>query len=262
MKPIRVLAIGDVVGKPGRSIIKARLPDFRTEEKVDFCFANGENAAGGSGLTRDTAQDLFKGGVDVITTGDHVWKKKEIVKTFGKDSPILRPENFPEGTPGKGYFIFSTDRGVEIAVVLLLGRVFMNPIDCPFRAVDKVLERIGGRASLILVDMHAEATSEKVAMGYHLDGRVSAVVGTHTHIQTADEKILPKGTAYLTDLGMTGPSHSVLGRRVDRVLKRFITGMPSPFDIAPGGAQINGALIDLDAETGRATAIRRVNLME
>lgn len=262
MKPVRVLAIGDIVGKPGRVALKTKLPDLRAQEGVDFCFANGENAAGGSGLTSETAGDLFKAGVDVITTGDHVWKKKEILKTFKKNSPILRPENFPEGTPGKGFIVFTTEKGAELAVVLLLGRVFMNPIDCPFLAADRVLERIAGRARLILVDIHAEATSEKIAMGHYLDGRVSAVLGTHTHVQTADEKILPKGTAYLSDLGMTGPSFSILGRRVDRVVKRFVTGMPTPFDVAGGGTQINGAIVDIDVDTGRAAAIRRVNLTE
>jgi len=262
LKPVRVLAIGDIVGKPGRVALKEKLPDLRIQEGVDFCVANGENAAGGSGLTPETAGDLLKAGVDVITTGDHIWKKKEILKIFRRDSPIVRPENYPEGTPGKGFIVFTTEKGLEIGVVLLLGRVFMNPIDCPFLAADRVLERIAGRARIILVDMHAEATSEKIAMGYHLDGRVSAVFGTHTHVQTADEKLLPKGTAYLTDLGMTGPSHSVLGRKVERVLKRFVTGLPSPFDVAGGKTQINGVLIDIDVESGRAIAIKRVNMTE
>ncbi|MFH1998668.1 MAG: TIGR00282 family metallophosphoesterase [Planctomycetota bacterium] len=258
---VKVLAIGDIVGKPGRLVLLEKLADFRLKEKVDFCVANGENAAGGSGLTHDTAKDLFKAGVDLITTGDHVWKKKEIIKILTKEAPILRPVNYPEGTPGKGFTIFSTANGCDIAVILALGRVFMDPIDCPFQAVDRALSRIGGRAKIILVDMHAEATSEKVAMGYHLDSRVSVVFGTHTHIQTADERILPGGTAYITDLGMTGPIHSVLGRRVDRVLKRFITGLPSPFDVSSGPAQINGALIEIDATTGKAQKIERVNLV-
>jgi metallophosphoesterase (TIGR00282 family) len=257
---VRVLAIGDIVGKPGRAVLKAMLPEIREKERIDFCYANGENAAGGSGLTPDTSRDLLRAGVDVITTGDHVWKKREILKTMQKDSPILRPENFPDGTPGKGYNIFATAKGCDIAVVLLLGRVFMSPIDCPFQAVDRVLERIAGRAKVVLVDMHAEATSEKVAMGYHLDSRVSAVLGTHTHVQTADERILAGGTAYLTDLGMTGPVYSVLGRRVDRVLKRFVTGLPSPFDVAGGEAQINGAIVDIDPNSGKAVKIKRVNL--
>jgi len=257
---LRVLTIGDVVGKPGRLILKEKLPDFKTSRKVDFCITNGENAAGGSGLTPDTSDDLFKAGVDLITTGDHVWKKKDILKLFRKDARVLRPENYPEGSPGQGFIVVTTKAGCDLAVVLLQGRVFMTPVDCPFIAVDKVLQRIGGRARVILVDMHAEATSEKVAMGYHLDSRVSAVVGTHTHIQTADERILPGGTAYITDLGMTGPSHSVLGRRVDRVLKRFVTGMPSPFDVANGPSQICGALIEIDTETGKARNIERVYL--
>lgn len=255
---VKVLTIGDIVGKPGRLVLKEKLPELKEKEKVDFCVANGENAAGGSGLTRETSKDLFKAGVDLITTGDHVWKKKEIIKILTKDALIVRPENYPEGTPGKGHIIATTENGCNIAVILLLGRVFMDPIDCPFKAVDRALARIAGRADVILVDMHAEATSEKVAMGYYLDSRVSAVFGTHTHIQTSDEKILTGGTAYITDLGMTGPAYSVLGRRVDRVLKRFTTGLPTPFDVSTGPAQINGALIDIDQTTGRARSIKRV----
>lgn len=257
---LRVLAIGDIVGKPGRTILKDRLADFRASNNVDLCVANGENAAGGSGLTPVTAEEIFNAGVDLITTGDHVWKKKEILKAFNKEAPILRPENLPEDAPGKGYILISTDTGCDVAVILLLGRVFMGPVDCPFKAVDRALARIAGRAKVLLVDMHAEATSEKVAMGYHLDSQVSAVFGTHTHIQTADERILPGGTAYITDLGMTGPIHSVLGRRVDRVLKRFITGMPTPFDVASGPAQICGAMMDIDPDTGHALEIKRVHL--
>jgi metallophosphoesterase (TIGR00282 family) len=257
---LRVLAIGDIVGKPGRFFLKERLQEFRTRMGVDFCLANGENAAGGSGLTPDTAAEIFKSGVDFITTGDHVWKKKEILRSLKNDAPILRPENYPEDSPGNGFMVMRTDRGCDIAVILLVGRVFMAPVDCPFRAVDRALERISGRAKIFLVDMHAEATSEKIAMGYHLDSRVSAVFGTHTHVQTADERILPGGTAYITDLGMTGPLHSVLGRRVDRVLNKFVTGLPSPFDVAGGAVQMCGAMIDIDPETGRAHAIERVKL--
>jgi metallophosphoesterase (TIGR00282 family) len=258
---LRVLTIGDIVGKPGRALLKAKLQAFKAKERVDFCIANGENAAGGSGLTPDTAAEIFKSGVDLITTGDHVWKKKEILKALTNEAPILRPENFPEDSPGRGFTVVKSDKGCDIAVILLVGRVFMAPADCPFRAVDKALERISGRAKVFLVDMHAEATSEKVAMGYYLDSRVSAVFGTHTHVQTADERILPGGTAYITDLGMTGPLHSILGRRVDRVLKKFVTGLPSPFDVAGGAVQMCGALIDIDPDTGRAHTIERVKVI-
>jgi metallophosphoesterase (TIGR00282 family) len=257
---LRVLAIGDIVGKPGRSVLKEKLGEFRAQMDVDLCVANGENAAGGSGLTPDTAKDIFSAGADVITTGDHVWKKREIIKALMKDAPILRPENYPAGSPGQGFIIVSTDKGYDVGILLLQGRVFMEPMDCPFAAADRALQRIAGRAKVLIVDIHAEATSEKIAMGHHLDSRVSAVVGTHTHVQTADERILPGGTAYITDLGMTGPVHSVLGRRVDRVLKRFTTGLPTPFEVAGGIAQVEGALIDIDPATGRAQEIQRVHL--
>jgi len=257
---LRVLVIGDIVGKPGRDILKEKLPDFKVKQKIDLCIANGENAAGGSGLTSETARDIFKADVDIITTGDHVWRKKEIIKALKKGVPILRPENLPEGSPGKGYIIVTTDKGCDVAVVLLLGRVFMEPVNCPFHAVDNVLNIVKGRAKVVLVDMHAEATSEKVAMGYYLDSKVSAVYGTHTHVQTADECILDGGTAYITDLGMTGPIYSVLGRRVDRVLKKFVTGLPTPFDVASGPTRISGAIIDIDTKTGLAKDIKRVNI--
>lgn len=257
---LKVLAIGDVVGKPGRAIMTEKLKAYREKHQVDFCIANAENAAGGSGLTPDTAEEIMAAGVDVLTTGDHVWKKKEIIKAFKKGAPILRPENFPEGSPGKGFIIMPTEKGCDIAVILLVGRVFMEPVDCPFRAVDRALNRIAGRSKVLFVDMHAEATSEKVAMGYYLDERVSAVFGTHTHVQTADERVLPGGTAYITDLGMTGPIHSVLGRRVDRVLQKFTTGLPTPFDVAGNPAAICGALITIDSETGRALDIQRMHV--
>lgn len=258
---LRVLVIGDIVGKTARMFLKEKLPDFKAEKKVDLCIANGENAAGGSGLTSETAKDIFNAGADVITTGDHVWRKREIIKALKKGVPILRPENLPEDSPGNGFIVVPTEKGCDVAVILLLGRVFMEPMNCPFHAVDKVIKRIGGRAKVILVDMHAEATSEKVAMGYYLDSRVSAVFGTHTHVQTADECVLPGGTAYITDIGMTGPIRSVLGRKVDRVLKKFVTGLPTPFDVAGGPAHICGALIDIDQETGRAKRIKRIRIV-
>jgi len=235
---LRILAIGDVVGKPGRIMLKERLNTFIADRGVDFCIANGENAAGGSGLTP-------------------ALNKKEIIRAFNGKGTILRPANYQDGTPGSGFAVVNTDKGVDVAVILLLGRVFMDPIDCPFSAVDRTLARIAGRAKVIIVDMHAEATSEKKAMGYYLDSRVSAVLGTHTHVQTSDECILSGGTAYITDLGMTGPTYSILGRRVDRVLKRFTTGMPASFDVAKGPSQLNGVMVDIDTDTGLALKIDR-----
>jgi len=256
---LKVLCIGDIVGSPGRKIVKKFVPQFRVEKSVDLVIANAENAAGGSGLTPDLARSLLSCGVDVLTTGDHVWRKREIMSAMEKGLPIVRPENCPVGVPGKGVVVVTTDQGFEVAVILLLGRVFLKPIDCPFKAVDRALERLGGRTRLIIADMHAEATSEKVAMGYHLDSRVSAVVGTHTHVATADERVLDGGTAYITDLGMTGPTNSVLGRRIEKVLYNFTTGLPAAFDVAPGPSMLNGALIEIDRETGKAVGIERIH---
>ncbi len=257
---LKILAIGDIVGRPGRELLKKKLPGFIADKKIDFCIANAENAAGGSGLTPAIAEELLKCGVHVLTTGDHVWRRREIVRAIDKGLPVLRPENCPPGAPGKGNIVTSCENGFEIAVVLLLGRVFMGPNDCPFRAVDQVLRKLGGRTKVVIVDMHAEATSEKIAMGFYLDSRVSAVVGSHTHVQTADDKILSGGTAYITDMGMTGPINSVLGRRTDRVIYHFTTGIPAPFDVAGGPSMLNGVIIDVDQETGKALGIERVYL--
>jgi len=257
---LKFLCIGDIVGSPGRKIVKQVLPGLIDELGIDFCVANAENAAGGSGLTPDLAESLLSYGIDVLTTGDHVWRKREIIKAIDKGLPILRPENLPPGSPGKGYMVLNTSNGFEVAVVLLLGRVFMKPIDCPFLAVDRILNRLGGRTRVILVDMHAEATSEKIAMGYHLDSRVSAVVGTHTHVATADEKVLEGGTAYITDMGMTGPMNSVLGRNAEKVLYHFKTGLPVAFDVAAGPSMLNGVFLEVEQETGKAVRIERVHV--
>jgi len=257
---LRVLFIGDIVGSPGSKIVKQLLRTVRKEKGIDLCVANAENAAGGSGLTPELARSFLKNGVDVITTGDHVWKKRQIIDAMDDGLPVLRPENLPSGSPGSGCRVVRTACGTEVAVILLLGRVFMNPSDSPFQAVDRVLDSLPERIRVRIVDLHAEATSEKVAMGYHLDGRVSAVLGTHTHVTTADEKILEEGTAYITDVGMTGPLNSVLGRTTNRVLYHFTTGLPASFTIAKGPVALNGVLVDVDQRTGLASGIERIHL--
>jgi hypothetical protein len=260
---IRILAIGDVVGKPGRTIITQRLAEYCRTELVDCVIANGENLAGGSGLLPSEADELFKAGVHVITGGDHVWGKKEIIPYIDRTPNLIRPANYPEGQPGKGYTVVETMKGVKVAVIHLQGRVFMNThCDCPFQAAKKVIAELRPKTNLIAVDMHCEATSEKIAMGWWLDGQASFVFGTHTHIQTADERILPQGTAYITDCGMTGPYDSVIGRRTDRVLHRFTTGMPAHFEVATGDVRLSGALATLDSASGLATEIKRVVIFE
>jgi hypothetical protein len=260
---VRILAIGDVVGKPGRQIILRALPEFCRRELVDCVIANGENLAGGSGLLPAEADELFKGGVSVITGGDHVWGKKEIIPYIDREPRLIRPANYPESQPGKGWTVVETPGGAKVGVVHLQGRVFMNvDCDCPFLTAKKALEALKPHTNVVAVDMHCEATSEKVAMGWWLDGQASFVYGTHTHIQTADERILPQGTAYITDCGMTGPYDSVIGRRTDRVLHRFTTGMPAYFEVATGDVRLCGALATVDSESGRALEIRRVEIRD
>jgi metallophosphoesterase (TIGR00282 family) len=260
---IRILAIGDVVGKPGRSIIIQRLEEFCRKELVDCVIANGENLAGGSGLLPSEADELFKAGVHVITGGDHIWGKKEIIPYIDRTPRLIRPANYPEGQPGKGYSIVETQKGVKVGVIHLQGRVFMNThCEDPFQTAKKVIAQIRPTTNIIAVDMHCEATSEKVGMGWWLDGEVSFVFGTHTHIQTADERVLPKGTAYITDCGMTGPYESVIGRRIDRVLHRFTTGMPAHFEVASGDVRLCGALATVDSGSGLAKDVKRVVILE
>jgi hypothetical protein len=255
---MKILYVGDIVGAPGRRAFTVAVSRLRQAGPVDFIVANAENAAGGRGLTPEIAQALFSAGADVLTLGDHAWDQKDIIPYLDREPRVLRPANLAPGCPGKGWISVETPAGT-VSVLLLIGRVFMPPhADCPFRAVDALLDRVDGAGNIILAELHAEATSEKIAFGYHLNGRVSAVVGTHTHVQTSDEKILSKGTAYLTDLGMTGPKDSVLGRDVPSVLQRFITGMPTKFDVAERDVVLEGALVEVDDRTGRATAIRRV----
>ncbi|OGW80684.1 MAG: metallophosphoesterase [Omnitrophica bacterium RIFCSPLOWO2_12_FULL_44_17] len=256
---MKILAIGDVVGKPGREACRKIIPKLREKFDLDFVVANGENLAGGSGVTKDTVQELLNAGVDVVTTGDHIFKKKETKEVLEAHMDVLlRPLNYPQGVPGQGFTVITTNKGINIAVVNLMGRVFMQAVDCPFKAIDAVLNGIKKRANVVLVDIHAEATSEKVAMSWYLDGRVSAVFGTHTHIQTADETVLPKGTAFISDLGMTGPYKSVLGRKIDQVIEKFLTQMPVRMEVAEEDVRLSGVLIEIDSESGKANTIERV----
>jgi len=255
---MKILLIGDIVASPGREAVKKIVPRQRKEKSIDFVIANAENVAGGSGLTPETIDELLQNKIDVITSGDHVWKKKELYDRLSKDSRVLRPANYPQTSPGSGMGIFSPASGKKIAVINLLGRVFMDPVDCPFQAAEKEIEKINRATKIILVDMHAEATSEKIAMGRFLDGRVSVVFGTHTHVQTSDEKIFPQGTAYITDLGMTGPQDSIIGRRCDAIVEHFLTLMPKKFEIADKDVELQGAIVNIDDESGRALSIERV----
>ena len=256
---MRVLFLGDVVGRPGRRAVAAVLPRLRREAEVDFVVANGENASNGKGINPRAAEELRDAGVDVLTSGNHIWQSRDIVPYLEENQRLLRPLNYAPGVPGSGWTVRPARKGgAAVAVINLIGRTFMPPAACPFLAVEGVLDEVRREAVVVIVDMHGEATSEKVGMGWFLDGKVSAVIGTHTHVQTADETILPGGTAYLTDAGMCGPEHSVLGVRTDQVLYRFKTQMPVRFDVAGGPVLVQGALVDIDAETGRATAIARI----
>jgi len=255
---MKILFIGDIVGKPGREAIRLLLPKLKKKYNVDLSIANGENAAGGSGITPKIAQELFSFGLDMLTSGDHIWKRKEILETLDSETRILRPANYPKGAIGRGYGTVKTKKGDTAGVINLEGRVFMSTLDCPFKRAKEALEELKEKTRVILVDIHAEATSEKVAMGWFLDGMVSAVVGTHTHVQTADERILPGGTAYITDLGMTGPYDSVIGRRPEQILARFLTQMPVRFEMASDNVQLAGVVLDIDETTGKARGIERV----
>lgn len=255
---MKILFIGDIVGNPGRDAVRQLLPRLKLEFQLDCAIANAENAAGGSGITPRVARDLFESGLDVLTSGDHVWKRAEILEIIDADERILRPANFPEGAPGRGGALYKSSTGKAFAVINVQGRVFMEALECPFRAARKLVDELSKETRVILVDIHAEATSEKIALGWYLDGTVSAVMGTHTHVQTADERILPQGCAYITDVGMVGPLDSVIGRRVEDVLTRFITAVPTRFEIAKDNVQLQGVVLDIDEETGRARSIQRV----
>jgi metallophosphoesterase (TIGR00282 family) len=256
---MKILCLGDIVGKAGRQAFCELVPDLKKEFLIDFTIVNAENAAGGSGITPRIANQLFREGADVLTLGDHTWDRQEIEEYLQKQKNIIRPANFPEGTPGKGWCIATLPSGIKIGVINLLGRVFMRyNIDCPFRSLSRMVEIVKQETSVIVVDMHAETTSEKVALGFYIDGQVSAVVGTHTHIQTADEKLLPKGTAYITDLGMSGPYNSVIGQNKEKIIKRFVTSLPQRFEVAKEDPWLCGVIIDVDEETGLARDIVRL----
>ena len=257
---MKILFVGDIFGKPGRDIARRAIPALIEHRGIDFVIANVENSAAGFGVTGDVAETILSYGVDVMTSGNHVWDKKEVLEYIPRQAKLLRPANFPAGVPGRGSFLGRTRSGQPVGVVNLMGRVFMTPIDDPFAVALREIEALRAKTRIIFVDFHAEATSEKVAMGWHLDGRVTAVVGTHTHVQTADERILPKGTAYQTDAGMTGPHDSIIGVTVDAALGRFLNGMPARFEAANGPGRLNAVIVTADATTGKATAIERLNL--
>ena len=255
---MRLLFVGDIVGSPGRRILKDHLADMVQQRGIDLAIVNCENAASGFGITPRLAEELFAAGADVLSGGNHIWDRKEILEYFPHQPRLLRPANFPDGLPGSGLFDGKTRSGIDYAVLNLQGRTFMAPIDCPFRAAERELARIPPETKIIVVDMHAETTSEKQAMGWFLDGKVSAVVGTHTHVMTADAHVLPKGTAFITDVGMTGPHDSIIGMAKESIIERFLKSLPARFEVAEGDVQLHAVVIDADEETGRARSIETV----
>jgi metallophosphoesterase (TIGR00282 family) len=257
---MQILFIGDIFGKPGREIVRRALPALVDRHQIDFVVANGENAAAGFGITGDIADTLFGYGIDVMTSGNHIWDKKEVLDYIPRQPKLLRPANFPAGVPGRGSYLGRTRTGEPVGIVNIMGRVFMTPLDDPFAVVVKEIEALRAKTRIVIVDFHAEATSEKVAMAWHLDGRATAVLGTHTHVQTADDRILPKGTACLTDVGMTGPHDSIIGVTVEAALGRFLNSMPARFEAAGGLARLNAVVITADPATGKATKIERLNM--
>jgi hypothetical protein len=254
---MRILFLGDVVGKPGRYAIRSLLPRLIHREQLALVIANCENVAAGAGVDPHSALDLLDAGVDVLTSGNHVWRRKEVIEFIDSDRRMVRPANFPPSVPGRGWTVSETADGTPVAVVNLIGRVFMDSVDCPFQTIETLVPELRARARVIIVDMHAEATSEKGAMGWFLAGKVSAVLGSHTHVQTADERVLPGGTAYITDVGMCGPTDSVIGVKKELVVRRFLTHMPVKFEVAGGPVVVQGALVDVDPESGKAESIRR-----
>jgi metallophosphoesterase (TIGR00282 family) len=257
---MKVLFIGDIVGKPGRKALREGLPDLISKLKVDFVIANAENAAGGFGITKSVGEEIFTLGVDVLTSGNHIWDKKEAVTYIVKESRLLRPSNYPRGVPGFGAMVMNTASGEKIGILNLSGRVFMNPLDCPFKAAKREIPLLKEETNVIVVDMHAEATSEKAAMGWYLDGEVSAVIGTHTHVQTADERILPNGTAFISDVGMTGPVDSIIGVKKDQIINKFLTHIPVRFETAKGKAMLSCVVLEINAKTGISTSIQRLQM--
>jgi metallophosphoesterase (TIGR00282 family) len=259
---MKLLFIGDIVGRPGRELIRKGLRALIDHHGADLVIANVENAAAGFGVTKDICDTFLEWGVDVMTSGNHVWDKKEALDYIAGEPRMLRPANFPPGVPGRGAYLAQTGDGRAVGVINVMGRVFMTPIDDPFQIVLREIESLRSKTKVIIVDFHAEATSEKIAMGWHLDGRATLVVGTHTHVQTADERILPKGTAYLTDAGMTGPHDSIIGMEIEPSLARFLTAMPSRFEPAAGNPRLNGVVVEADDKTGRAVSITRISYSE
>ncbi len=259
--PVKILFIGDIIGKPGRQVVSRELHRLVDRYLVDVVIANGENAAGGFGLTEETAKDLFACGVNLLTSGNHIWDKKDAFEFIGREKRLLRPANYPDGTPGNGSTVFKTAGGIKVGVLNLEGRVFMNNLECPFRVADRELAWLREETPIIFVDFHAEATSEKMALGWYLNGRVSAVVGTHTHVQTADERILPGGTAYMTDAGMTGGFDSVIGIRKEEAIEKFLSQLPIRFEVAKNDIGLNGAVIEVEEKGGRAVRIERISVV-
>ncbi|MDP2689486.1 MAG: TIGR00282 family metallophosphoesterase [Deltaproteobacteria bacterium] len=256
----RILFISDIVGRPGRIAVRELLPRLVGAHSPDIVIANGENAAGGFGLTPEIAEELKGLQIDVITTGNHVWDKREFYEYLDREKRVLKPANYPEGTPGAGWGVYECPSGVKVGVLNLLGRVFMDCVECPFRVGMKAVEEIRKETPVILVDIHAETTSEKAAIGWHFDGLVSAVIGTHTHVQTSDERVLAKGTAFISDAGMTGPTDSIIGMRKDEIIQKFLTRMPVRFDVATKGVELQGALVTVNSEDGRAESIERIKM--
>jgi 2',3'-cyclic-nucleotide 2'-phosphodiesterase len=259
---MKVLYIGDIMGEPGRRAVGRAVPRLVSQRNIDVVVGNGENAAGGFGITPELAEELFKMGLSAITTGNHAWDKKEILDYFPRERRLLRPANYPEGVPGQGSVIIDTKAGEQIGILQLMGRAYMPTLDCPFQVAKREMAKLRKCVAAVLVDMHAEATSEKMAMGHYLDGEATAVVGTHTHVQTADEQILPRGTAYLTDIGMTGPLHGVIGVKKELAIEKFLTGMPRRFEVAGGPTVFCAVLLELDARIGKALSIERIRFID
>jgi 2',3'-cyclic-nucleotide 2'-phosphodiesterase len=259
---VKVLCIGDIMGEPGRRALARAVPKLVAQRQIDVVIGNGENVAGGFGITPELAEELFEMGLSVITTGNHAWDKKEILDYFPRESRLLRPANYPSGAPGHGSVVVESAGGERLGVLQVMGRAFMPTIDCPFQVAKREVARLKQQTAAIIVDMHAEATSEKMAMGHYLDGEVTAVVGTHTHVQTADDQILPKGTAYITDIGMTGPLHSVIGVKKELAIEKFLTGMPRRFEVASGPSVFSAVLLELDVRLGKALTFERIRTID
>lgn len=255
---VKILFLGDIIGKPGRSIVHELLPQITREYDIDLVLANAENSAGGLGVTPETLQSLRKTGIHGFTLGNHIWRYDSIITSLENDSDVIKPANLPPSTPGKNFMILTARNGTKVGVISLLGRVFMEPVDCPFRRAEEVISEISKETHVIIIDIHGEATAEKIALAWHLNGKCSAVLGTHTHVQTADEWILPGGTAYISDIGMCGPYHSVIGMEIGRVLTRFITGIPKKWEVANGPTLFNAVLLEIDGKSGKAQKIERI----